>query len=62
MKTQRIAVLTEEKEENLIMPQHLNQYNNNVSIFFLGTSFTMLVMIYGIVFLGHILLTWATLQ
>ena len=62
MKARRIAVLPEEEVKRRSSP---NIQTSKLTLFLysiLGTSFAMMILIYGIVFLGNILLTWATLQ
>ena len=63
MKTRRIAVSTEEKDET--RRSSLNIQTSTLILFLnyiLGTPFVMMILIYGIVLFGNILLTWATLQ
>ena len=58
-----IAVSSEEKDET--RRSSLNIQTSKLILLLysiLGTSFAVMILIYGIVFLGNILLTWATLQ
>ena len=62
MKARRIAV---PPEEEITRRHSLHIQTSNLILFLyiiLGTSFAMMLLIYGIVFFGNILLTWATLQ
>ena len=62
MKARKISVLPEEEVKRR---SSLNIQTSKLMLFLyfiLGTSFAMMFLIYRIVFLGHILLTWATLQ
>ena len=52
-------------EEEVKRRSSLNIQTSKLILFLysiLGTSFAMMILIYGIVFLGNILLTWAALQ
>ena len=63
MKTRRIAVLTEKKDET--RRSSLNIQTSTLILFLyyiLGTPFVVMILICGIVLFGNILLTWATLQ
>ena len=61
MKTRRITIPSEEKDE--IRRRSLNiQTNELIFLLYFRYPFAVMILIYGIVLLGDILLTWATLQ